>query len=62
MIFLILFAGMLAAVYIAMRAAVRIETEGISALLFFAFVMLTITLAALGFEAFETKRNRNRKR
>lgn len=51
---------MLAASYIALRAAVRIETEGISALIFFAFIMLVVLFAALGFEAFESRGKKKR--
>lgn len=60
MFFLILFAGMLAAAYIALRSAANIASEGISALLFFAFIMVVLLLAALGFEAFETRRRKKR--
>ncbi len=53
---LIIFAGMLASAYIALRAAANIATEGISALVFFAFLVLTFTLAAFGYEAFERRK------
>ena len=54
MVFLLYFAGGLGAAYLALRAAARIGTEGISALIFFAFILLVVLFASLSFEAFES--------
>ncbi len=61
MLFLLYFAGMLAAAYLALRSAARIDSEAIAALLFFAFVMIVILLASLLFEVFEHRKTNNRK-
>ncbi len=60
MLFLLYFAGMLATAYLALRAAANINSEGISTLLFFAFVMILILFAALLFEVFEHRNTNNR--